>query len=62
MFSCGLLGFLAIHFECFFERGLQIFQELFPGVSLGINAGHFLDPANPEVSVPLNCCCVLIHE
>ena len=62
MLPGSLLGCLAIHFKCFFERGLEIPQQLFSGFSLRVDTGHFLDPADPEVTILLNGRCVLIHE
>jgi hypothetical protein len=53
----------AIHHERFFEGVTEVIQQFLAGLALGVDAGDFLDPADPPFAVLLdNGGVVRCHE
>jgi len=53
-------GFLAIHFECLLQRGAEASEQACTALGLAIDAGDFLNPADPPTLVSPNDDCELI--
>src|SRR5207249_3256983 len=47
-----------VHLQSLLQCVAEIVQQFLAGLSLGVDAGHFLDPTDPPVAVLLDDCVV----